>query len=67
MDLGNAHASLEEYNEAVQAFSKALVIEPKNGEILFSIGSVYLLQERLTKCIEYYNKAEEAGYTTARL
>ncbi len=67
MDLGNAHASLEEYNEAVQAFSKALVIEPKNGQILFSIGSVYLLQERLTKCIEYYNKAEEAGYTTARL
>lgn len=67
MDLGNAHASLEEYNEAVQAFSKALMIEPKNGEILFNIGSVYLLQERLTKCIEYYNKAEEAGYTTARL
>ena len=67
MDLGNAHASLEEYNEAIQAFSKALLLQPKNGEILFSIGSVYLLQERLTKCIEYYNKAEEAGYTTARL
>lgn len=67
MDLGNAYASLEEYNEAVQAFSKALMIEPKNGEILFSIGSVYLLQERLTKCIEFYNKAEEVGYTTARL
>lgn len=67
MDLGNAHASLEEYNEAVQAFSKALMIEPQNGEILFNIGSVYLLQERLTKCIEYYNKAEESGYATARL
>ena len=67
VDLGNAHASLEEYNEAVQAFSKALIIEPQNGEILFNIGSVYLLQERLTKCIEYYNKAEAAGYTTARL
>lgn len=67
MDLGNAHASLEEYNEAIQAFSKALLLQPKNGEILFNIGSVYLLQERLTKCIEYYNKAEEVGYTTARL
>lgn len=67
MDLGNAHASLGEYNEAVQAFSKALIMEPQNGEILFNIGSVYLLQERLTKCIEYYNKAEAAGYTTERL
>ncbi len=67
IDLGNACASLAEYNEALQAFSKALVMEPGNGELLFNIGSVYLLQERLKKCIEYYNKAEEAGYTTARL
>lgn len=67
IDLGNACASLAEYDEAIQAFSKALVMEPGNGELLFNIGSVYLLQERLKKCIEYYNKAEEAGYTTARL
>lgn len=67
MDLGNAYASKGEYDKAVDAFSKALLLEPNNGEVLFSIGCVYLLQERLNKCIEYYNKAEETGFTHVRL
>lgn len=67
MDLGNAYASMGEYDNAIDAFSKALLLEPDNGEILFDIGCVYLLQERLKKCIEYYNKAEAVGYENARL
>ena len=67
IDLGNAYASNGEYNEALNAFTRALMISPDNGELLFNIGSVYLLQERLTKCIEYYNKAEEAGFDNVRL
>ena len=67
MDLGNAYASMGEYDNAVDAFSKALLLDPNNGEILFDIGCVYLLQERLKKCIEYYNKAEAAGYDNVRL
>ena len=67
MDLGNAYASMGEYDNAVDAFSKALLLDPNNGEILFDIGCVYLLQERLKKCIEYYNKAEAVGYDNVRL
>ena len=67
IDLGNAYASNGEYKEAIEAFSKALVMDPQNGEIYFDIGSVYLLQERLKKCIEYYNKAEEHGFDNVRL
>lgn len=67
IDLGNAYASNEEYDKAIDAFSKAAVYAPDNGEIYFNIGSVYLLQERLKKCIEYYNRAEEAGFDNVRL
>ena len=67
IDLGNAYASNAEYNEAINAFSNALSYEAENAEILFDIGSVYLLQERLKKCIEYYNRAEEAGFDNVRL
>ena len=65
--MGNAYASNAEYNEAINAFSNALSYEAENAEILFDIGSVYLLQERLKKCIEYYNRAEEAGFDNVRL
>lgn len=67
IDLGNSYASAGEYNDAINAFSKALSYESDNGEILFDIGSVYLLQERLKKCIEYYNRAEEVGFDNVRL
>ncbi len=67
VDLGNACASNGDYANAIDAFTKALNYEPDNGEILFDIGSVYLLQERLKKCIEYYNRAEEKGFDNVRL
>ena len=67
LDLGNACASLGEYDNAVEAFTKALTMEPNNGEVLFNIGSVYLLQENIKKSIEYYNKAEQAGFSNPRL
>lgn len=62
MDLGNATASLEEYEEAIEAFQKALMLEPDNNEVLFDIGSVYLLQGDIKRTMEYYNKAEEKGF-----
>ena len=67
MDLGNACASEANYQDAVDAFSKALIYEPDNGEIYYCIGSVYLLQQRLKKCIESYNKAESLGFNNVRL
>lgn len=55
---GFAMMGIEKFDKAVDAFSKALLLDPNNGEILFNIGCVYLLQERLKKCIEYYNYSE---------
>lgn len=67
IDLGNANASNGEYDEAVAAFNRALIMEPKNGEAMFNIGSVYLLQGKINKTLEFYNKAEENGFHKAIL
>lgn len=61
IDIGNAAASMELYDDAVNAFSQALLLEPDNGEAMFDIGSVYLLQSKFKKTLEYYNRAEENG------
>jgi tetratricopeptide (TPR) repeat protein len=37
-------------------------MEPKNGEAMFNLGSVYLLQSDFKKTLEYYNRAEENGF-----
>ena len=62
IDIGNAAASMELYDDAVNAFSQALLLEPDNGEAMFDIGSVYLLQSKFKKTLEYYNRAEENGF-----
>lgn len=49
IDIGNAAASMELYDDAVNAFSQALLLEPDNGEAMFDIGSVYLLQSKFKK------------------
>lgn len=49
IDIGNAAASMELYDDAVNAFSQALLLEPDNGEAMFDIGSVYLLQSKFKR------------------
>ncbi len=60
-DLGNATASMGEYNEAINAFQEILKTDPNNGEILFCVGNAYLLKGDIKRTIEYYNQAEECG------
>ena len=65
--LGNACANLGEFEEALSAFKNVLVIEPSSGEALFSIANIYLLKDEKLKAVEYYNKAEAAGFNRAEL
>lgn len=62
--LGNACANMGLHDEAIENFKKILILEPQNGEALFSIGSIYVLKEDKVKAIEYFNKAEACGYRT---
>lgn len=65
--LGNACANLGELDEALAAFKNALVVEPNSAETLFSIASIYLMKNDRLRAVEYYNKAEEAGFKRAEL
>ena len=65
--FANACANLGEFDEALAAFKNALVVTPDAGETLFSIASIYLMKNDRLRAVEYYNKAEEAGFKRAEL
>lgn len=65
--LGNACVNLGQYDEALVAFKNALLLDTTSGETLYSIGSIYLLKDEKLKAVEYYNKAESAGFKKAEL
>ncbi len=65
--LGNACANLGQLDEALAAFKNALIVEPNTAETLFSLASIYLMKNDRLRAVEYYNKAEEAGFKRAEL
>ena len=65
--LGNACANLGQFDDAQSAFKNALVVDANSGEALYSIANIYLLKEERLKAVEFYNKAEEAGFKRAEL
>lgn len=67
LHLGNACANLQQYDEAIEALKKVLIIDSNYGEAYFSIGSVYVLKDDKLKAVEYYNKAEEHGYQSSQM
>lgn len=62
MHLGNACVNMDELDEAIKAFTGALIVDKKSGEVLFSIANVYYLKDDNKNAIKYYVKAENAGY-----
>lgn len=60
--LGNALVNLGELDEAVRAFSSALILDGSSGEVLFNIANVYYLKDDSKNAIKYYVKAEKAGF-----
>lgn len=65
--LGNACANLGQFDDALTAFKNALVVKANSGEALYSIANIYLLKEERLKAVEFYNKAEEAGFKKAEI
>ncbi len=69
LGLGKQHIGLNQLEEAYQAFSKVVEINPKHAETLTMIGIYFKTQEQdFEKAIEYYEKAIEAdaGYERPR-
>jgi len=55
--LGIAYAQLKFYNEARQAFERALDLDPKLAFAINNIGSVYFAQQNLGKAEKHFKKA----------
>ncbi len=54
INLGAAHRAMANLDEAMQAYSEANRIDPKNAGIAYRIGSIYLDQGDLKKAEELY-------------
>ena len=55
-DLGNLYALSCSYEQAIQAYEKALALNPSAGESCNNIAQVYMLLGRFPEAIEYYQK-----------
>ena len=55
--LGLAYAQLKYYDEARQAFQRAVDLDPKLSFAVNNIGSVYFAQRNLGKAEKYFKKA----------
>lgn len=53
--LGNACANLGKYDEAIESFKKALLVDPNYVEAYFSIGSIYVLMNEKVKAIYFHD------------
>jgi len=65
MHLGDAYVNLNLFDEAINAFSSALIINKNSLEALFSIANVYYLKGDNQNALKFYVKADNAGYHSA--
>lgn len=61
-NLGNAHASIEDYKVAEENFKKIILLDKKDGYAYFNLGNISFLTDKIEKGIEYYNKAITNGF-----
>jgi tetratricopeptide (TPR) repeat protein len=57
IDLGNALMDVQRYAEAVDAYDKALALDPKNVNVLVDQGTCYRGIGKFEKAVEQYRKA----------
>ncbi len=60
---GNACMSLEDYENAIDYYKKAVKLEPNNGNRYFNLGYAYASAERAGESVKNLAKAEELGCT----
>ena len=58
-NLGNAYVKDKHYDQATEAYQKALGIDPEFAEAYYNLGSVYAKQKKYDLAAEHYKKAIE--------
>jgi tetratricopeptide (TPR) repeat protein len=57
--LGNAYFDTDRYQEAIDVYSKALVIDPKNADVRTDMGIMYRKLGRFDKALEAFRQAAQ--------
>ncbi len=56
VNLGNVYSCLEKYDDALENFKKALMLDEKSSTVLFDIGNIMYLKGDKIEAVKYYNK-----------
>jgi cytochrome c-type biogenesis protein CcmH/NrfG len=59
IDLGDAYFDTDRYQEAIDAYSKALAIDPKNPDVRTDMGIMYRKLKQFDKAIEAFRRAAQ--------
>ena len=58
--LGNAYSRRQRYDEAVDAYEKALVLKPESGRDIYpALGAAYFNRKEYARALEYFEKSLE--------
>ncbi len=57
VQLGNAYFDADQYQKAVEAYEKSLVIEPDNPNVLTDLGVMYRRSKQPEKAVEMFSRA----------
>jgi len=57
INLGNAYFDTDRYQEAIDAYSRALVIDPKNSDVRTDMGTMYRKLSRFDQAVEAFRQA----------
>ena len=55
--MGNAYGKKQEYDKAIEAYQKAVGINPKRDEAYYNMGNAYRKKQESDNAIEAYQKA----------
>ena len=59
INLGNAYFDTERYQEAIDAYSRALVINPKNSDVRTDMGIMYRKLGQFDKALDAFRQAAQ--------
>ncbi|MEO6219452.1 MAG: tetratricopeptide repeat protein [Ginsengibacter sp.] len=63
--LGRTYLELENEQNAIPQFKKAITIEPSRNVWMYELGLIHYNQNDFKNALKYFNMAADAGYTKA--
>lgn len=65
LHLGNAQLDLDETDEGIASFKRALLLDETSIQALYSLGCAYFVKGDYASSLRYFNRLEDMGQTDA--